>query len=89
MKKFSQDWLDAYGKAYFYVNPASDHLQLIEPQVVMPNMVDIILKRSAEFEKEGWHRFLAGEGLFDDYLYDDDCEDGYDYDEDPYSHYLY
>ena len=55
----------------------------------MPNMVDIILKRSAEFEKEGWHRFLAGEGLFDDYLYDDDCEDGYDYDEDPYSHYLY
>ena len=89
VKQFSQDWFDAYGKAYFYVNPASDHLQLIEPQVVMPNMVDIILKRSAEFEKEGWHRFLAGEGLFDDYLYDDDCEDGYDYDEDPYSHYLY
>ena len=89
VKQFSQDWFDAYGKAYFYVNPASDHLQLVEPQVVMPNMVDIILKRSAEFEEESWHRFLAGEGLFDDYLYDDDCEDGYDYDEDPFSHYLY
>ena len=81
VKQFSQDWFDAYGKAYFNVNAASDHLQLIEPQVVMPNMVYINL---AELEEESWEQFLAErryEGLFDDYS-DDDCvhyDDRYDH----------
>ena len=89
MKQFSQDWFDAYGKAYFYVNAASDHLQLVEPQVVMPDMVNIILERQAELEEERWERHHAErryESLFDGYLYDDDCV-YYDSDDDPYYHY--